>query len=253
MPLPCLLDCFFFFFFFFLALPMACGSSWARNWTWASAVIWAAAVTALTHCTIRELSSCAFWTFFFFLFFSFYDSTCGIGSFPGQESNRSCNCGPVPQPWQHLILNPLREAGDQTCIVMGTSQIRNLLSHNGNSLSFFIWVGTAFCPHSQLLPPLGSWLHYYTCWVGRHCWWSVPIPKPHHGPPTRLGYSLNIISWKLHNHLNSYVFYPQFTEEGIETQVGWLGWYVLGHCCSWWSLPWESNSSGPWSRGVSEW
>ena len=33
----------------------------------------------------------------------------------------------------HRILNPLSEARDQTCIVMDTSQVFTLLSHNGNS------------------------------------------------------------------------------------------------------------------------
>ena len=37
--------------------------------------------------------------------------------------------------WQHWILNPLSEARDQTCILMDTSQVLNLLSHNGNSAS----------------------------------------------------------------------------------------------------------------------
>ena len=34
---------------------------------------------------------------------------------------------------QRQILNPLNEAGDRTCILMNTSQILKLLSHNGNS------------------------------------------------------------------------------------------------------------------------
>ena len=34
--------------------------------------------------------------------------------------------------WQHQILNPLNEARDGTCILMDTSQVLNLLSHNGN-------------------------------------------------------------------------------------------------------------------------
>ena len=35
--------------------------------------------------------------------------------------------------WQCQILNPLSKARDQTHILMDTSQILNLLSHNGNS------------------------------------------------------------------------------------------------------------------------
>ena len=43
--------------------------------------------------------------------------------------------------WQRWILNPLSKARHQTCILMDTSQIFNLLSHNGNSrwmLSFCV-------------------------------------------------------------------------------------------------------------------
>ena len=39
-------------------------------------------------------------------------------------------CGPTIAHW---ILNPLREARDQTHILMDTSQVRNLLSHNRKS------------------------------------------------------------------------------------------------------------------------
>ena len=35
---------------------------------------------------------------------------------------------------QHQILNPLSEARDRTPSIMNTSQVLNLLSHNGNSL-----------------------------------------------------------------------------------------------------------------------
>ena len=38
--------------------------------------------------------------------------------------------------WQHWILNPLIKARDQTHILMDTSQVLNLLSHNGNSIVF---------------------------------------------------------------------------------------------------------------------
>ena len=37
--------------------------------------------------------------------------------------NQSCNCWPTPQPRQCQILNPLNEAGDQTCILMVAGQI----------------------------------------------------------------------------------------------------------------------------------
>ena len=35
--------------------------------------------------------------------------------------------------WQHWILHPLREARNQTCILMDTSQVLNPQSHNGTS------------------------------------------------------------------------------------------------------------------------
>ena len=38
--------------------------------------------------------------------------------------------------WQGRILNPLGKARDQTHILMDTSQVLNLLSHNGNSKCF---------------------------------------------------------------------------------------------------------------------
>ena len=49
-------------FFFFLAVPAVCGNSQGRNWTRATAVTQATAVTtqSLTHCTTRELPSPVF-------------------------------------------------------------------------------------------------------------------------------------------------------------------------------------------------
>ena len=40
---------------------------------------------------------------------------------------------------QHQILNSLSEARDQTCVLMNTSQVLFPLSHNGNSLFFFLF------------------------------------------------------------------------------------------------------------------
>lgn len=50
--------------------------------------------------------------------------------------------------WQRPILNPLSEARDQTCILMDTSWILNLLSHDGNSAvnSFFYYLHFAIKP-----------------------------------------------------------------------------------------------------------
>ena len=42
-----------------------------------------------------------------------------------------CNlCGSLKQ---HQILNPLSEARDQTCILMDTNWVLNILSHRGNA------------------------------------------------------------------------------------------------------------------------
>ena len=67
--------------------------------------------------------------------------------------NRSCRCQATAQPWQrqicaswydlphslrpNQILNPLREARDQTRILMDTSQVCNLLNHNANCKKIF--------------------------------------------------------------------------------------------------------------------
>ena len=50
----------------------------------------------------------------------------------------------------HWILNPLNEARDQTCILMDTSLVLNLLSHNGNSL---------FLLFKMWLPGVALWCH----------------------------------------------------------------------------------------------
>ena len=46
-------------------------------------------------------------------------------------------CGLHHSSWQCWILNPQSKASDQTWILMDASQIRNLLSHNGNSRGVF--------------------------------------------------------------------------------------------------------------------
>ena len=40
--------------------------------------------------------------------------------------------------WQHQTLNPLSRARGQTCILMDTSWVLNLMSHNGNSTWEFL-------------------------------------------------------------------------------------------------------------------
>ena len=51
-------------------------------------------------------------------------------------SDVSCVCTLCHSLWQQQILNPLREVRDQTRVLMDTSQILNLLSHDGNSQGF---------------------------------------------------------------------------------------------------------------------
>ena len=71
------------------------------------------------------------------------------GSSQAKESSQRCSCQSAPQPQQtwdpsHIcslhhssrqcqILNPLSEARDQTHILMDTSRVRNVRSHNSNS------------------------------------------------------------------------------------------------------------------------
>ena len=49
-----------------------------------------------------------------------------------QELSRVCDLH--HSSWQCQILNPLSEARDPTRILMNTSQVPNILNHNGNSL-----------------------------------------------------------------------------------------------------------------------
>ena len=52
----------------------------------------------------------------------------------------SCICDLHHSAKQHRILNPLSQARDQAYVLMDTSQVRNLLSHNRNSwLGFFFF------------------------------------------------------------------------------------------------------------------
>ena len=48
-------------------------------------------------------------------------------------SDPSHICDLCHSSWQHQILNPLSEIRDQTHMLMDTSWVFNLLSHNGNS------------------------------------------------------------------------------------------------------------------------
>ena len=90
-----------FFFFLFRAAPAAYGSSQARGWMGAIATATATATSTAT--ATMDLSS----------IYNLHHSSC-----------------------QHWILNLLREAQDGTRILMDTSRVCNLLSHNGNSWTY---------------------------------------------------------------------------------------------------------------------
>ena len=54
----------------------------------------------------------------------------------------SCICNLCCGLQQSQILNPLGEARDQTCILVDTSWVLNLLSHNGNSRFLILGSGS---------------------------------------------------------------------------------------------------------------
>ena len=58
-----------------------------------------------------------------------------------QDSSLMCNLHHGLQ--QHRILNLLSEVRDQTCILVGTSQVLYPLCHNGNSPLFLVFWGTS--------------------------------------------------------------------------------------------------------------
>ena len=92
---------YYYYFFFFRATPAACGSSRVRGLGVESKLQIPAYATATAT----------------------------------QDPSHICDlCHSL---WQCWILNSLREARNQTCIPMDTSQILNLLSHNRNFLFFF--------------------------------------------------------------------------------------------------------------------
>ena len=86
--------------------------------------------------------------FFFFLFFSFsfYSCTCGLRvklelqlpvyATATASLDPSCICHLHCNSRQNQILNPLREARDGAHILMDTSRVLNLLSHNRNSRTY---------------------------------------------------------------------------------------------------------------------
>ena len=50
----------------------------------------------------------------------------------------SCICDLHDRSQQRWILNPLSEARDHTCILMNTSRVLILLSHDRNSIMFLL-------------------------------------------------------------------------------------------------------------------
>ena len=87
--------------------------------------------------------------FFFFFLFRATPAACGsprlgvklelqLLAYPTATATPDPSCiGDLCHSLQRQILNSLREARDQTCILMGTSQFLNLLSHHGNSPLLF--------------------------------------------------------------------------------------------------------------------
>ena len=59
----------------------------------------------------------------FFFFLCLFRAAPQAQKFLGQGFNRSCSSGPMPQPQQHQILNPLSEPRDQTLILMYASLV----------------------------------------------------------------------------------------------------------------------------------
>ena len=56
-----------------------------------------------------------------------------------QQLQAYATATPDPSSRRCRILNPLREARNRTRILMDASQVRYLLSHDGNSMSFWIF------------------------------------------------------------------------------------------------------------------
>ena len=101
--------------------------------------------------------------FVFCLFVSFQGLTCSIWRPLGKGSNRSCSPQPTPDPQQCQIPNPLSEARNQTCNLVGSQSDLFPLSHNGNSrllllnnssvvehLGLLKFVQKALFPHLEL-------------------------------------------------------------------------------------------------------
>ena len=93
------------------------------------------------------ITSSAFFFFFFLLGPHLWHM-----EVPRLGLNWSCSCQSMPQPQQCQNLNPLSEAKDQTLILMGTSWVCNLLSHNGN-FQIFVYLFWPCPPHAEVPGP----------------------------------------------------------------------------------------------------
>ena len=136
-----------------MATSVAYGYSRSRDWIQAASVTDAAVVAMpdlLTHCArpwtfepgTPEMPLChsrnssgqilnplchsgnSGWSLLNIYLLFFRASPVVYGSSRARGSNQSCSCWPTPQPQQCQILNPLREARDQTWILMNTSCVR---------------------------------------------------------------------------------------------------------------------------------
>ena len=100
----------FFYLFIFRATSVACGSSQARGQI-------GAAAAGLQQCRIQATSET-------------YATAM-------QDPSHIWDLRHSSEP--HLILNPLNEARDGTCILIDTSWVFNLLRHNGNYQGPVLW------------------------------------------------------------------------------------------------------------------
>ena len=139
-----------------------------------------------------QMFFCSYWddhtvfpfvVFVFLFVFVFYNHTCGLGKFlvPGVKLelqlpayatatatlNPSHTCDIYHSSQQCWILNPLSKARDWTRILMETSQVLNLLSHNGNpsflllirwiTLIDFVYVEPSLWPWDESNFDCGVW------------------------------------------------------------------------------------------------
>ena len=88
-----------------------------------------------------------------------------------------CICTLHPGSQQCQILNPLREARDQTCSLMDASWVLNQVSHDRNSmifaLSHLVW-DQCFCGKSSLVQPCINPQGTHSGWLS-----TVPCTSPH--------------------------------------------------------------------------